>query len=271
MSDSKRAKVLIVDDLPEKLLVYRTMLDELDQELVLARSGLEALKLVLRHDFAVILLDVNMPGVDGFETASLIRRRKRSAHTPIIFITAYTDDLRIAEGYALGAVDCIMAPVAPAILRAKVMVFVSMHRLACQARRQAEERVALVEERSRRTAAEESNRRLEVLANAGRVIGSSLDFETTLLDLVRLAVLALADFGTSIGAWQLEFLPRSARCRVGRGHGSCLRRRRSAGFVGAYWARLRREHQGTRGIVRSLLVACRNAGGPQRDLGRPHA
>lgn len=196
MSDSERAKVLIVDDLPEKLLVYRTMLDELDQELVLARSGLEALKLVLRYDFAVILLDVNMPDMDGFETASLIRRRKRSAHTPIIFITAYTDDLRIAEGYALGAVDCIMAPVAPAILRAKVMVFVSMHRLACQARRQAEERLALVEERSRRTAAEESNRRLEVLANAGRVIGSSLDFDTTLRDLVRLALSALADFAT---------------------------------------------------------------------------
>jgi len=193
MSDAERVKVLIVDDLPEKLLVYQTILEELGQDLLLARSGAEALKLLLQHEFAVILLDVNMPGMDGFETASLIRQRRRSAHTPIIFITSYTDDVRTAEGYALGAVDCMIAPVAPAILRAKVMAFVNMERMARQAKRQADERMALAEERSRRTAAEEANRRLEVLANAGKVIGASLDYETTLHDVLRLAVLALAD------------------------------------------------------------------------------
>src|SRR5262245_60618662 len=124
MSEPDRAKVLIVDDLPDKLLVYQTILEELGQELVLARSAPDALKLVLRHEFAVILLDVNMPGMDGFEAASLIRQRKRSAHMPIIFVTSFADDVRTAEGYAHGAVDYIMAPVAPAILRAKVSVFV---------------------------------------------------------------------------------------------------------------------------------------------------
>src|SRR5437773_1732620 len=93
-----RAKILVVDDLPENLLSYQAILEELGQDLILAHSGEEALKEVLKHDFAVILLDVNMPGVDGLETAALIRNRKRSAHTPIIFITAFTDELRVSEG-----------------------------------------------------------------------------------------------------------------------------------------------------------------------------
>jgi signal transduction histidine kinase len=192
MSDADRAKVLIVDDLPEKLLVYQTILEELGQELVLARSGPEALRLVLQHEFAVVLLDVNMPGMDGFETAALIRSRKRSAHTPIIFITSFADDVRIAEGYSHGAVDYILAPVSPATLRAKVLVFVNMHRLSREAQRQAEERLALAEERSRREAVEESNRRLEFLAKAGAV-GASLDYDETLRELARLTVPALAE------------------------------------------------------------------------------
>src|SRR6516165_2316429 len=83
-----KINILIVDDLPEKLLVLESVLAEIGENLVTARSGGEALQQVLKHDFAVILLDVNMPGMDGFETASLIRKRKQSAHTPIIFITA---------------------------------------------------------------------------------------------------------------------------------------------------------------------------------------
>src|SRR5687768_15978141 len=109
MPNAERAKILVVDDLPEKLMVYQVILNELDQELVYARSGEEALKLILKHQFAVILLDVNMPGMDGFETAGLIRQRKKSAHTPIIFITAFADEIRMAEGYAQGAVDYILA------------------------------------------------------------------------------------------------------------------------------------------------------------------
>src|SRR5207249_3007332 len=156
--------ILVVDDLPEKLLVYQSILEELEQNLVTAHSGAEALKQILHHEFAVILLDVNMPGMDGFETAALIRRRRRSGHTPIIFITSFGDDVRAVEGYSHGAVDYILAPVVPQILRAKVKVFVELFRMTQQVKRQAEERIALAEERSRREAAEESNRNLGFLA-----------------------------------------------------------------------------------------------------------
>src|SRR5258706_426255 len=104
MGDEKTS-ILIVDDLPEKLLVFQTILEELGQNLVMVRSGSEALKEILHREFAVILLDVNMPDIDGLETAKLIRQYKRSAHTPIIFITAYADELQTAQGYSLGAVD----------------------------------------------------------------------------------------------------------------------------------------------------------------------
>ena len=94
-----RARILLVDDRPDKHVVYRAILDDLGQQLVTAMSGEQALKEVLKTDFAVILLDVNMPGMDGFETAELIRRRKRSAHVPIIFVTAdYGDDVRFDQG-----------------------------------------------------------------------------------------------------------------------------------------------------------------------------
>lgn len=198
MPDSDKTKILIVDDLPEKHLVYQVILEELGQEIVAARSGEEALKQVLAHDFAVILLDVNMPGMDGFETAALIRQRKRSAHTPIIFITAFADELRAAEGYAMGAVDYILAPVVPGVLRAKVKVFVDLFRMTEQVKRQAQEQIALVEERSRRAAAEEANRRLGFLARAGAVLGKSLDIQVTVGDALRLTVPALADRATIV-------------------------------------------------------------------------
>src|ERR1700755_3248124 len=163
--------ILVVDDLPEKLLAYRAILGELNQNLITAGSGEDALRAVLAHDFAVILLDVNMPGMNGLETAALIRKRKRSAHTPIIFLTAFADEVRAAEGYEQGAVDYISTPVVPAILRAKVRVFADLSRMTQQVRRQAEERIVLAEERSKREAAEETNRRLAFLTNAGAVLG----------------------------------------------------------------------------------------------------
>jgi signal transduction histidine kinase len=144
--------ILIVDDLPEKLLVYRTILEDLNQNLITASSGEEALKLVLKHEFAVILLDVNMPGMDGFETATLIRGRKKSSKTPIIFLTAFTDELNTAQGYASGAVDYLPTPVVPAVLRAKVRVFIELFQMRQQAAIQAEER-------AKREAAEEADRR----------------------------------------------------------------------------------------------------------------
>src|SRR5690242_21713435 len=110
MSEEK-ANILVVDDLPEKLLVFESILSELGQNLIMVRSGSEALREVLEREFAVILLDVNMPDIDGIETASLIRKYKRSAHTPIIFITAYADEIQTAQGYSLGAVDYILSPV----------------------------------------------------------------------------------------------------------------------------------------------------------------
>jgi signal transduction histidine kinase/DNA-binding response OmpR family regulator len=185
--------VLVVDDLPEQLLVYRTILEELGQNLVLVQSGEDALRAVLRDDFAVILLDVNMPGMSGLETAALIRKRKRSAHTPIIFITAFADEMRVSEGYAQGAVDYITTPVIPTVLRAKVRVFTDLYRMTLQVKQQAEERIALAEERSRREAAEESNRQLTFLARAGAILGQSLDPEVTARDVVRLPLPLLAD------------------------------------------------------------------------------
>jgi signal transduction histidine kinase len=121
-----RARILIVDDLPEKLLVYGSLLDDLDAEIVLAHSGTEALKQVLREEFAVILLDVNMPDIDGLETAGLIRNHRHGRHTPIIFITSYADELQIARGYELGAVDYILSPVIANVLRTKVRVFIEL-------------------------------------------------------------------------------------------------------------------------------------------------
>jgi signal transduction histidine kinase/DNA-binding response OmpR family regulator len=208
MPSDEKAKILICDDLAENLLSYQAILDELGQELVLVRSGEEALKEVLKHDFAVILLDVNMSGLDGLETASLIRKRKRSGHTPIIFITAFTDELRVSEGYAHGAVDYISSPVVPAVLRAKVRVFVDLFRLNAQIRRHAAEEVAHAEERTRREAAEESNRRLTFLARAGAIITKSLDRRETIENILQLlvpehandAVLAECD---ESGRWRL--------------------------------------------------------------------
>jgi len=189
-----RASILIVDDRPDKLLVYRTMLEELGQNLHTASSGDEALRQVLEREFALILLDVNMPGMDGLETASLIRGRRKSAHTPIILVTAdYGDELRMVRAYSLGAVDYIASPVVPEILRAKVRVFVDLYLLAEQAKRQVQERIALAEEKAARAAAERASQRLAFLAEASGTLASSLDLEATLREISRLVVPRLAD------------------------------------------------------------------------------
>src|SRR4051812_46331404 len=99
MAGADTIRVLMVDDRPEKLLSLEAILSDLPIELVLAHSGREALRCLLQNDFAAILLDVNMPGMDGFETAQLIRQRKSSETTPIIFITAYQDELFMSRGY----------------------------------------------------------------------------------------------------------------------------------------------------------------------------
>ena len=116
------------------------MLEPLGQNLVKAQSGEDALKFLLRQDFAVILLDVQMPGMDGFETAELIRGRDRSKHTPIIFLTAInTSDTHVSRGYQVGAVDFLLKPIVPDILISKVAVFVDLGQKADKIERQADE------------------------------------------------------------------------------------------------------------------------------------
>src|SRR5258706_9078522 len=133
-----RAKILLVDDSPENLVSLEASLDGLGQELVVARSGTEALRHLLEDDFAAILLDVKMPEMDGFQTAEFIRSRKRSRHTPILFLTAYKSEEHLFRGYDLGAVDFLFKPIVPAILRSKVTVFVELSRNTALLQRQAE-------------------------------------------------------------------------------------------------------------------------------------
>ncbi len=126
----QKANILIVDDKPAKLQALESVLSGLDENILTARSGKEALKHVLKTDFAVILLDVNMPEMDGFETAELIRKRKSSANTPIIFVTAIgTSESERARGYSIGAVDYIFQPVPPEIIKYKVERFVELHKM----------------------------------------------------------------------------------------------------------------------------------------------
>ncbi|MFG2250362.1 two-component system response regulator [Spirillospora sp. NPDC048823] len=123
-----KAKILLVDDREENLIALEAILSSLDQDLVRARSGEDALKALLTDEYAVILLDVVMPGMDGFETARDIKRRKKTRDLPIIFLTAVNSDPDYAfRGYAAGAVDFISKPFDPWVLRAKVSVFVELH------------------------------------------------------------------------------------------------------------------------------------------------
>jgi len=189
-----RANILLVDDRADKHVVYRSILEELGQNLVSAKSGEEALREVLKNEFAVILLDVNMPGMDGLETAAMIRSRKRSAHVPIIFITAdYGDEVRTARGYSLGAVDFMVSPIVPEILRTKVKVFVDLYLLAQLAKQQARERGQLAAERTARAAAERANEASAFLARASVALSGSLNLGATTRELIRLAVPFLAD------------------------------------------------------------------------------
>ena len=123
--------ILMVDDNPTNLYLLKAMLDHTGIELVRAGSGAEALRQVLQRDFALILLDVQMPGMDGFETATLIRQRERSSRTPIIFVTAHSPDgAMLLKGYAAGAVDYLFKPIDSTVLRTKVEVFVALYRNA---------------------------------------------------------------------------------------------------------------------------------------------
>ena len=162
-----KAKILLVDDEPKSLFALQELLSTLGEHLLIAQSGEEALRLALRNDFAVILLDVRMPGMDGFETAKLIRSRERSRLTPVIFLTAAADEMTsMFRGYEVGAVDYLMKPVVPEILKSKVAVFVELHRKS--------ERLRESEEKLRRLAAHLISVREEERAHIAREIHDEL-------------------------------------------------------------------------------------------------
>jgi len=171
----RKANILMVDDRPEKLLALEAVLGSLNQNLVRAKSGKDALRHLLRDQFAVILLDVAMPGMDGFETASLIRKRPQTEHTPIIFITSINDtENHIAQGYSLGAVDYMLTPIVPEVLKAKVAVFVDLYKKSEQVRAQAEQLREMEEAHHRRQLADAVDR-LEAETRRNRFFSLAVD------------------------------------------------------------------------------------------------
>ena len=166
-------RVLLVDDRPENLLALEAILEPLNLVLVRAHSGEEALKHVLQQEFAVILLDVQMPGLNGFETAQIIKSRERSRAIPIIFLTAISkEEEYVFKGYEVGAVDYMFKPFQPDILRSKVLVFVDLYRQQQQIKRQEEQ----LREGERREL--ELRHRAELLEREARleeIVGSAMD------------------------------------------------------------------------------------------------
>ncbi|HEX8201798.1 MAG TPA: response regulator [Isosphaeraceae bacterium] len=159
MEPDRKVDVLLVDDQPNNLLALEAVLGGMGLNLVAARSGEDALRRVLETDFAVILMDVQMPGMDGFEAAALIRERDRSRHTPIIFLTAFqSTDRQVFHGYALGAVDFLSKPIVPAVLRSKVAVFVELYQKTEQVKRQAAQLYENQRREHHRALAEEKRR-----------------------------------------------------------------------------------------------------------------
>src|SRR5262245_62023890 len=161
--DDAKACILLVDDEAKNLAALQAVLEPLDQNLLFAKSGEEALGLVLEYNPAVILLDVRMPGLDGFETARLIRSREQSRHTPIIFMTGVAAEMESAfRGYTVGAADYLLKPLVPEVLQSKVSVFVELHKKNAALNREIKERRAAVEQ------LRESQAQLRALA--GRLI-----------------------------------------------------------------------------------------------------
>src|SRR6266478_7171328 len=170
-----KASILLVDDRADKLMAVEAILSSLGQNIVKARSGKEALRHLLRQEFAVILLDVSMPCMDGFETASLIRQRSKTENTPIIFVTSINNsENHIAKGYSLGAVDYMLTPIIPDVLRSKVAVFVELHKKSELIKLQAEELRRTEEFKHQRELADVEDR-LETETRRNRFFTLSID------------------------------------------------------------------------------------------------
>jgi two-component system, sensor histidine kinase and response regulator len=194
--------ILIVDDDPTKRFALKTILAPLGETIVEASSGADALRQLLRQEFAVVLLDVRMPMMDGFDTAQLIRQRPRSELTPIIFVTALDKaETDMGRGYELGAVDFVFAPVVPAILRAKVGVFVDLYRAQQELRRYRTQLEDLVEERT--TALTAINRELEAFSYS-----VSHDLRAPLLAFDGLSKALLDDYGDRLDSRARDYLQR---------------------------------------------------------------
>lgn len=193
-----QASILLVDDNPTKLLALESVLTNLGQNLLKAHSADEALRYLLHQDFAVIVLDVNMPGMTGFELAELIRRRERSRHTPIIFISAISPmETHAFKGYELGAVDYIYTPT-PEVLRAKVAVFADLFKKTEEAKRYADAlrllNIQLEQRVAERTAAlQQSNEELQQFAHV-----ISHDLKEPLRGMHNYASLLLQDLGNTV-------------------------------------------------------------------------
>lgn len=197
--------ILLVDDDPTKRFALKTILSPLGEDVVEASSGADALRQLLRREFAVVLLDVRMPIMDGYETAQLIRQRPRSELTPIIFVTALDKaETNMGRGYELGAVDFVFAPVVPAILRAKVGVFVELYRAQQELRRYRNQLEQLVEERT--TALTAINRELEAFSYS-----VSHDLRAPLLAFDGLSQALLDDYGESLDSRAKDYLQRMRR------------------------------------------------------------
>ena len=172
-ASNSRANILLVDDRPENLLALEALLEPLDANLVRANSGDEALKRILAQDFAVILLDVQMPGLNGFETAKLIKAREKSRYIPIIFLTAISKEEQfVFEGYSVGAVDYMFKPFPPDVLRSKVAVFLDLHKKQEQIKEQ-EQRLRESERRELELRHVATLRESE--ARMAEVVGSAMD------------------------------------------------------------------------------------------------
>jgi two-component system sensor histidine kinase/response regulator len=197
--------VLIVDDDSTKRFALKAILAPLGENIVEASSGADGLRQLLRQEFAVVLLDVRMPLMDGFETAQLIRQRPRSELTPIIFVTALDQaETDMGRGYDLGAVDFVFAPVVPAILRAKVAVFVELYRAQQELRRYRARLETLVEERT--TALTAINRELEAFSYS-----VSHDLRAPLLAFDGLSKALLDGYGDRLDPIAEDYLTRMRR------------------------------------------------------------